>query len=125
MSNLGRAFESLQVRDDLSNVDTRKLLDGLELDDQFAPDQQVDSPFTDAESLVLDGERNLTLEWDVTPAQLDGERFFMNRFGEPRSEDLVHLERGIDDCARPIIKPLVWSWRFIERQTATSRPAAR
>ena len=65
--------ERLQVRDHLSYVDGSEHFDGFELDDQLAIDQQIDSPLADAVPFVLHGERNLALEGNGAPAELDGE----------------------------------------------------
>jgi len=62
----------------LGNVNGSELLGGLELHDQLATDQEVDATFTDAESLVLHGERNLALESNGAAAELYGERFFVD-----------------------------------------------
>jgi len=43
-------------------MDASELLDGFELHDQLAAHEQIDATFTDAESFVFYGERDLALE---------------------------------------------------------------
>ena len=88
-------------------MDGGKLLDGLELDDQFAANQKVGTTFSDAESLVVHGKRNLTFEWNLPTAQLHRESFFVDRLGETRSKDLVHFKGSIDNSSRQAIQSLV------------------
>ena len=66
---------------------------GFELDDQTGVDDEVNPLAWDLDAAVVDEDRPFTLETDSPQLQLDTQRFLVDPFEKPRTQDPVHFNR--------------------------------
>ena len=75
-------------------------VDGLELENDFVLDEEIEAVFTDFLARVMDQELALDFHSQVIPAQLDDQGTPVNVFHETRSECLMDLDDTPDDPVR-------------------------
>src|SRR5207302_4818750 len=79
-----RASGDLHVRNRDSLMNGRELLDRLEVDDQSAGDQQIQTEFTHDFTFILDLHKRLPNKGNASEAQLDAERVLIEILGQSR-----------------------------------------
>src|SRR3989442_9962585 len=82
----------LQVGEGLGDVDFGEAIDGLELHNQAALDEEVHSPLADLVPFVLDPKSHLVLEGNSAEAKLDGKRLLVDGLHVARPKVPVHFD---------------------------------
>lgn len=88
-----------QIGNYLRGVNRCELVDRLYFDDEAIVDDEVEAGLPDQLPFEQDAHGRLTPEWDLTAAQLPGERLLVHAFQEARSEVPVDLDAGADHLA--------------------------
>jgi hypothetical protein len=96
----------LQVGEHLRQVDGKKGLARLQLDDEAISHHEVDSRLTDQDPFVFEGDRDLSPKWNAAERELHPQGFLVDGFQETRSKDPMDLKSSVHDGARMPIKLL-------------------
>ncbi len=101
----------LQIRDDLGKVNGSPLLDDLELDDELAAHEKIDTRLADRMALAIQAEWHLPSEGDAADVQFDRERLLVDGFEKARTKDTMHFDSSFDyrPCKRIDLLPRFFS----------------
>ena len=97
-----------QVRTELRGVDFKEPVHRLQLDDEAAFDQQIESMLTDFRTFVGQLHDRLSCEPDPNQPQLGSESLLVNGLDEARSKCPMNLDRGANHAAGDLIRPGTW-----------------
>ena len=81
----------------------RKLLDGLDLENDFAADNEIQALLTNQLTSVCHGVRFLPLEWNCSRSKLNGCRPRVHHLAHSRTNLLVHRDAAADSVVYQLL----------------------
>jgi hypothetical protein len=88
----------LHIGQDLSFMDARQRIDGLDFDDYEILDDQVDAiSRVELDAVIDDGQRHLPSARQATRMKLMGQTMFIGRFQQPRTKRPMNLQPGVNN----------------------------
>ena len=93
----------LEVMDYFRRKNRVACLNGLQFDDQFSPNQEVEPGITHRIAFELQYHRLLPFEWNVSQREFYRQRFFVHRLQKSRPKNPMHFDRRANDLTRQLI----------------------